>query len=490
MSKSYYRTVLGGLASIAALTGVASAEVEIGAGGGVHVFNKNSELGVADVADATSPSNGVMLGLRAGVLLTKMFGIEGELGVVPTAARGPDYGVTSLAYRAHLVAQFRAEDPEVRLLPFVLLGGGAMSIVSSNNDGFMNDPAKNVTEDTDEMFYVGVGAKHRTGKQWGVRADARLLLVPSSENNPVPEPSTEKLATNFEAMVSVYVVLGGDRPVAPLPAPPPPDPDPDRDGIVGTADSCPTDPEDKDGFQDADGCPEADNDGDGILDGADQCPIDPEDKDAFEDNNGCPDPDNDADGVLDGADKCPTDPEDKDAFEDDNGCPDPDNDGDGILDVTDTCPLEPETKNGFQDNDGCPDTLPNKVKKFSGVVNGINFRLNSATLLPTSFRTLDQAVRVLVEFPDLHVEIQGHTDDLPIRGRTKFADNLELSQARAESVREYFIKKGIDPNRLSAKGFGDSVAVEPIEGLKGGKLRNARAKNRRVEFKLSSPGAP
>ena len=49
MSKSFYRTVLGGLASIAALTGAASAEVEIGAGGGVHVFNKNSELGVADI---------------------------------------------------------------------------------------------------------------------------------------------------------------------------------------------------------------------------------------------------------------------------------------------------------------------------------------------------------------------------------------------------------------------------------------------------------
>src|SRR5438105_2382562 len=60
---------------------------------------------------------------------------------------------------------------------------------------------------------------------------------------------------------------------------------------------------------------ELDTDGDGILDKVDKCPLEPEDKDGFEDEDGCPDPDNDQDGILDKADKCPMEPEDKDGFE-------------------------------------------------------------------------------------------------------------------------------------------------------------------------------
>ena len=75
-----------------------------------------------------------------------------------------------------------------------------------------------------------------------------------------------------------------------------------------------------------------DNDGDGIPDNVDKCPTDPEDKDGFQDEDGCPDPDNDGDGIPDKRDKCPNEPEDKDGFQDDDGCPDPDNDGDGIAD--------------------------------------------------------------------------------------------------------------------------------------------------------------
>ncbi|MBA3456119.1 MAG: OmpA family protein, partial [Deltaproteobacteria bacterium] len=103
---------------------------------------------------------------------------------------------------------------------------------------------------------------------------------------------------------------------------------------------------------------------------------------------------------------------------------------------------------------------------------------------PTSNRTLDKAVAVLKEFPDLKLEIQGHTDDVAIKKGGKYADNLELSKARAESVREYFIKKGIDQGRLSAKGLGETVPVESATGLKGRKLTIARSKNRRVEFQL------
>ena len=60
-----------------------------------------------------------------------------------------------------------------------------------------------------------------------------------------------------------------------------------------------------------------DKDGDGILDDVDKCPNDPEDKDGFEDDDGCPDPDNDKDGVPDASDKCPNEP----GPADNNGCP-------------------------------------------------------------------------------------------------------------------------------------------------------------------------
>ncbi|MEZ4269759.1 MAG: thrombospondin type 3 repeat-containing protein, partial [Myxococcota bacterium] len=75
--------------------------------------------------------------------------------------------------------------------------------------------------------------------------------------------------------------------------------------------------------------PTADTDGDGVPDRRDQCEILPEDRDGFEDDDGCPDPDNDGDGVLDTEDRCPNEPEDLDGVDDDDGCPDLDNDGDG-----------------------------------------------------------------------------------------------------------------------------------------------------------------
>ncbi len=103
--------------------------------------------------------------------------------------------------------------------------------------------------------------------------------------------------------------------------------------------------------------PDGDADGDGIIDWLDRCPNEPEDKDGFQDADGCPDLDNDHDGIPDAIDKCPNQAEDKDGFQDADGCPDPDNDGDGIPDALDKCPNQPETVNGKEDADGCPDTV-------------------------------------------------------------------------------------------------------------------------------------
>ncbi|MBI5510698.1 MAG: OmpA family protein [Deltaproteobacteria bacterium] len=131
--------------------------------------------------------------------------------------------------------------------------------------------------------------------------------------------------------------------------------DTDQDGVPDALDKCPDKKEDKDGFEDSDGCPDLDNDKDGIPDEDDQCANQPEDKDGIQDEDGCPDADADNDSVPDDKDKCPLEPEDKDGFQDDDGCPELDNDGDNIADGVDQCPNEAEDVDGFQDSDGCPD---------------------------------------------------------------------------------------------------------------------------------------
>jgi len=453
---------------------VASANVEIGGTAGIHVFSTDNELGVPDIDNAPSERNSALFGLRLGVTFSDMLGIEGEFGVIPSESRSLVFDIWNVTYRAHLIAQFRAADPATKLVPFVLFGGGAMAVVDSKQEDV-------IEKDTDAELYVGVGAKYRVDNGWGLRADARLLFPPSSSGN---GPTVD-----FEALLSIYKEFG--RKVAEKVVEVPHEPgDTDGDGLKDDVDKCPNEAEDKDGFQDDDGCPDNDNDGDGIPDASDKCAMEPEDKDGFEDDDGCPEADNDKDGIPDAGDKCPNEAEDKDGFQDDDGCPDPDNDGDGVPDASDKCVDQPETKNGFQDEDGCPDEIPQKVKQFTGVIQGINFKVNDATLLPASNKTLDKAVAVLKEFADLKLEIQGHTDDQPIKAGGKFADNKALSQARAETVKAYFVSKGVEEGRLTAIGFGDEKPVVDPKDLKGGKLNAARAKNRRVEFQLVSALQP
>ena len=461
----------------------AQANVEIGGTAGVHVFSETNELGVNDVAGAPSERNSALFGLRAGVFFGDMIGVEGEFGVIPSEARDLVFDVWNITYRAHVVAQFRAADPKNKTIPFVLLGAGATQVVSTKGE---NAGAEAIIKDTDAALYLGVGAKYRVDNGWGLRVDGRILVPPASADGTGKNAKpSDGFTEDFELLLSIYKEFGRKTKKE---LPPPPDNDPDKDGILGTDDKCPTDPEDKDSFEDEDGCPDPDNDKDGVADAQDKCPLEPEDKDSFQDDDGCPDPDNDNDGLADAQDKCPLEPEDKDSFQDDDGCPDQDNDSDGVLDAQDKCPDQPETKNGFQDEDGCPDEIPAKLKQFTGIVQGINFKVGDAALLATSNKTLDKAVAVLKEFAELKMEIQGHTDDQPLKAKpgAPYQDNQALSQARAETVMAYFVAKGVEQARLTAKGYADTVPVVDPKALKGAPLNAARAKNRRVEFKLIS----
>jgi OOP family OmpA-OmpF porin len=257
-----------------------------------------------------------------------------------------------------------------------------------------------------------------------------------------------------------------------------PDPDNDNDGIPDTDDRCPNVPEDRDGDQDDDGCPEGndgDRDGDGIPDSRDKCPDDPEDKDGFQDQDGCPDPDNDMDGIPDKKDQCPNDPEDKDGFEDEDGCPDPDNDKDGIPDTADKCPNEPETFNGFQDEDGCPDKGSVIIDKNNIIIlEKIKFKTGSAEILPESNAILDAVGTAITHHPEFTLmEVAGHADE-----RSSDTYNLQLTQARVNSVMAALTQRGVDRSRLRAKGYGEYCPEDP------GHDEAAWEKNRRVEFKI------
>jgi outer membrane protein OmpA-like peptidoglycan-associated protein len=254
-----------------------------------------------------------------------------------------------------------------------------------------------------------------------------------------------------------------------------PDKDHDGDGIPDKKDKCPEEPEDKDGFEDTDGCEDRDNDGDTIPDIHDECPDQPESDNDVEDGDGCPEPDSDSDGIVDVADQCPDKPEDGDGFEDQDGCPEIDNDGDGILDADDGCPIEPETLNGVEDEDGCPDKARILGCQIT-IKEKVQFKSGSAKLLPASYDLLDEVAGILKANPQLGlIRIEGHTDD---KGSDEL--NLKLSQERAESVLAYLVEKGVEESRLKAVGFGEGKPIADNATAEG------RGKNRRVEFHIEA----
>ena len=246
--------------------------------------------------------------------------------------------------------------------------------------------------------------------------------------------------------------------------------DRDGDGILDPDDTCPDEPEDFDGDADEDGCPEdGDLDGDGIADSADLCVAEPEDADGQADEDGCPDPDDDLDGVLDDVDRCRIDPEDRDGFQDDDGCPDPDNDGDSLLDADDRCPDEA----GPRDEQGCPRVYQDVevTGTHIRIRQKIHFAFNRARIRPDSFQILDTVVQVLNDYPEISLEIQGHTDS---RGRDSY--NQRLSDERSAAVRAYLTQKGVAASRLTSRGYGETQPIESNATEEG------RARNRRVEF--------
>ena len=255
--------------------------------------------------------------------------------------------------------------------------------------------------------------------------------------------------------------------------------DKDGDGVPDDIDGCAESPEDKDNFEDNDGCPDIDNDGDGVLDADDKCKMEVEDKDGFEDGDGCPDLDDDDDGVKDKDDTCRLEPEDKDNYQDDDGCPDLDNDGDSIADTSDQCPNEAETMNGIDDEDGCPDTGTQTGPQIVGNLidlrgDRIDFVGQTVNFDATSKALLDQVADLLKQKPRVTIRVEAHTEGGQ-KGKAIQAAQT-LSEQRAATVRTYLISKGVDGGRVSTAGYGGTRAIAPNDTPAN------KAKNRRVEL--------
>jgi outer membrane protein OmpA-like peptidoglycan-associated protein len=217
-----------------------------------------------------------------------------------------------------------------------------------------------------------------------------------------------------------------------------------------------------------------DRDGDGILDRDDRCPDVAEDRDGFDDTDGCPDLDNDQDGVLDADDVCRDQPEDRDGFEDTDGCPDPDNDADGVLDADDACP----SVKGPATERGCPLKIQFTEEGELIILDQIMFDTNQAVILPESFPILD-AVRTTLDRrgDSANLRIEGHTDSIG-----QDAKNLTLSQERAAAVRAWLVERGTRAGRLLPFGCGEKHPIAKDETPEG------RARNRRVVFQLIEEG--
>ena len=148
-------------------------------------------------------------------------------------------------------------------------------------------------------------------------------------------------------------------------------------------------------------------------------------------------------------------------------CDTQDSDGDGVNDCNDKCPGS--TAGQTIGADGCPVKLTIDLK-------GVNFDFDKDTLRPDAVVILDEAVAVLAKYPELRVEVAGHTDS---KGKDDY--NQNLSERRAKTVYDYLTSKGIDAARMvGPNGYGEARPIDTNDTDEG------RANNRRTELNVQN----
>ncbi len=486
--------------------------------GGLHL-NITPFGGYANWAKDVNLDNKPMFGGRVGLGFGRHLGVEGyyswmkthtnygsgdSLFVVTPASLSAPSDQSIKGYGADLTLNLF---PSIAFNPYVLGGWHEEKIES---DVSSKQTFKNGLE-------FGGGVKLGFGRKTAIRLEIRDKLW-KFDSPPAPDPPGNKNVSNLFYSGGIQITLGGSAHNG----------DEDKDGVKDKDDKCPDTPR---GAQvDASGCP-LDSDGDHVPDGIDQCPntptgatVDargcPTDADAdgvpdgidqcpgtpagtVVDARGCPQ-DSDKDGVQDGADKCPNTP--AGAKVDETGCP-VDSDHDGVPDGIDQCPgTPPNTQVDARgcatdsDNDGvtddkdhCPNTLPNVKVDSDGcpielneketelldkgriTTREIHFETAKWDILPESAPVIDDIGKILIQWPQLRIEIGGHTD-----ARGSIAYNHDLSHKRAQAVLDYLFEHfpQINKEQYTAVGYGELKPVASNKTVEG------MAKNRRVEFKV------
>ncbi len=502
---------------------------DIGLGLGYNAISQYNFMGNGGDLNDRPESAGLFAVRGTGWLLDQL-GVEAELKAVPTQFKNKGGGsATIFGTRANAIYTFA--DKEATIRPFVTAGLG-LEIFKADKSQESLAAAGTFAKSSDQdlAYIVGAGVQWQFVHRIGLRLDGRWVVMGGKEQADLTtKKAVSHVAHNIEGLVSLAYTMGGkpgdgdndgildgadkcedqaEDKDGFQDADGCPETDNDSDGVLDTEDKCPNEPEDKDGYMDYDGCPELDNDGDGVLDADDKCPTQKEDIDGFEDKDGCPELDNDKDGIPDAKDKCPNEKEDMDNWKDEDGCPEPDNDGDGILDAKDKCPNEPETKNGFQDDDGCKDDDPDDDK--DGIANskdkcpdkpetknGITDDDGCPDEVPAALKKFAGSMKG-IEFETGSAKIVAKSNKvldeaaknlvaypgtrIEVAGHTdnvgEPAENMKLSKLRAEAVKEYLVSKGVTADRIDAVGLGDTKPIGDNKNKAG------QAKNHRIEFRL------
>lgn len=456
-------TCLTLLAGPAAATDIEGVRVTFSPNGGAALWPNDLNL-----------ATDVLSGARLGFNSNPWFGIEGSLLMSPTHAKG-DVGAFNRTFFASGNAIVRFT-PHHWVTPYVTGGWG--------NAHFDPDGG---SERNMQGFEAGAGFEFRLGGGIGRRVDLRI----DARNVFLHDPDDAVLRDQVQNTVLVTAGLQFSLGGSPR--------DSDLDGVADREDRCPDTPRLAQVTEG--GCP-IDTDRDGVYDGLDRC--DTTARGVVVDEFGCG-IDTDGDLVLDGLDRCPESP--AGALVDASGCP-LDGDGDGVFDGLDQCPatvagvlVDPATGCGRDsDDDGvfdgvdvCADTpggtavdergcpIPQTQQEVELLDTGlirlstVQFASGKAQLRPESFEALRDVGTVLARWPQLRIEIGGHTDS---QGGED--TNQRLSEQRAQAVHQWLMDNfpGEITTQYTVVGYGETRSIATND------TKDGRAQNRRVEFRV------
>ncbi|MEA4984346.1 hypothetical protein SDC9_35399 [bioreactor metagenome] len=470
--------------------------------------------GLWDFSTAVYPGGGLNLSMY----LSPSFniGLEGSYGNYGYYLSGINrFSVRKFDADLHLDYKFNNGyilSKEAKFYPFLTLGAGLAAYNNNFRPEAERYPAR-VTDGLDLIIPLGAGLKYQISDRFAMQYKYVYNFTNRDlrdENRGASNPIYQSVDGNdrFGKHVLSFVFTLGKTA------------DKDKDGVPDKRDLCLETPQSVQ--VDANGCP-VDSDKDGVPDYLDKSPntpagvkVDQEGRPLDSDKDGVPDYldkspntpagvkvdsegrpiDTDKDGVPDYLDKCDKTP--AGIKVDANGCPvDSDKDGvpdyldkspdtpagvkvdaegrpidtdkDGVADYLDKCP----DQFGVAKNKGCPEVKEETKKVFTKALQGIQFEAGKDVIKKTSYPILDMIADIMKLNPAYSLEINGHSDSQGDDNK-----NLELSQKRADAVKLYLVGKGVNENRMTSKGYGETMPVADNSTAAG------RAKNRRVEFKV------